>query len=142
MKVYTDYIQLTTQGNSDIIDITSQVEQIVNKSKINDGIVTVFVPGATGSVTTIEYEKELIKDTKEMFSEIIPENKLYHHNKTHFQGNATSHLRATLLGPSLCIPVTNSELQLGTWQQIVFIDFDNRPRNRKLIVKVIGVTKE
>lgn len=138
MKVYNGFIELVTHGNTDIIDITDAVEQEVNKSGLKEGFLLVFVPGATGGVTTIEYEKELVKDTKELFKEIVPENKQYYHNKTHTLGNATSHLRATLIGPSLVVPVTGGKLELGTWQQIVFIDFDNRPRNRKIIIKIIG----
>lgn len=141
LNIITDRIIFSTQGNTDIINITEYLSQIVANSQIYDGIVTVFVPGATGGVTTIEYEKELIKDTKEMFSEIIKDDKFYHHNTTHFPGNAASHLRATLIGPSLVIPISDGKLQLGTWQEVVFIDFDNRPRNRELIVKIIGVKK-
>lgn len=138
MKIYNNVIKFTTQGNTDIIDITDSVKEELVKSKINDGILLIFVPGATGAVTTIEYERELVKDTKELFQELVQENKQYHHNKTHSFGNATSHLRATLIGPSLVVPVTDGKLDLGTWQQIVFIDFDNRPRNRKIIIKIIG----
>lgn len=138
MKIYNNVIKFTTQGNTDIIDITDSVEEELVKSKINDGILLIFVPGATGAVTTIEYERELVKDTKELFQELVQENKQYHHNKTHSFGNATSHLRATLIGPSLVVPVTDGKLDLGTWQQIVFIDFDNRPRNRKIIIKIMG----
>lgn len=138
MKIYNNVIKFTTQGNTDIIDITNSVEEELVKSKINDGILLIFVPGATGAVTTIEYERELVKDTKELFQELVQENKQYYHNKTHSFGNATSHLRATLIGPSLVVPVTDGKLDLGTWQQIVFIDFDNRPRNRKIIIKIIG----
>ncbi|MEN3013653.1 MAG: secondary thiamine-phosphate synthase enzyme YjbQ [Endomicrobiia bacterium] len=141
LEIITEKIFLSTDGNIDIINITSYLSEIIAKKQIQDGILTVFVPGATGAVTTVEYEKELIKDTKEMFLEIIKENKTYHHNSTHFHGNATSHLRATIIGPSLTIPITDGKLHLGVWQEVVFIDFDNRPRDRELVVKIIGVKK-
>jgi len=137
-KFFTEYIKISTKGNIDIIDITAEISRLVDKSKISDGVLTVFVPGATGAVATIECEKGLIKDTKEMFLELVKENKSYYHNLSHTAGNATAHLRATLIGPSLTIPITDGELTLGVWQQVVFIDFDNRPRERKLVVKIIG----
>ncbi len=138
-EIITKKIKLKTKGNIDIINITDDLQKIVEEERVLDGILTVFVPGATGSVTTIEYEDELIKDTKEIFLELVKEDKVYRHNKTHFNGNATSHLRATLLGPSLVIPITENRLQLGVWQQVVFIDFDNRERNREILVKIIGL---
>jgi secondary thiamine-phosphate synthase enzyme len=137
-KFFTEYIKLSTKGNIDIIDITDELKKILIQSKVNDGILIVFVPGATGAVATIECEEGLIKDTKELFLDLVKEDKKYHHNLSHTVGNATSHLRATLLGPSLTIPIVDGELTLGVWQQVVFIDFDNRPRQRKLIVKIIG----
>ncbi|MCS7227702.1 MAG: secondary thiamine-phosphate synthase enzyme YjbQ [Endomicrobia bacterium] len=140
LKTYTGYIELNTQGDIDIIDITPQIEQKLKESKIYDGILNLFVSGATGAVATVEYEQELIKDTKNLFRELVKEEKTYYHNKTHAKGNAVSHLRATLIGPSLTIPITEGKLNLGIWQQVVFIDFDNRPRNRKLVVKIIGIT--
>jgi secondary thiamine-phosphate synthase enzyme len=139
IEVVTKKIKLKTKGNIDIINITDDLQKIVEQEKVIDGILTVFVPGATGSVATIEYEDELIKDTKEFFLELVREDKIYKHNRTHFNGNATSHLRATLLGPSLVIPITENRLQLGVWQHVVFIDFDNRERNREIIVKIIGL---
>lgn len=141
LEIITNKIFLSTKGNIDIINITQQLSKILSDSQIYDGILTVFIPGATGGITTIEYEKELVKDTREMFLEIIKEDKTYHHNFTHYPGNATSHLRATLIGPSLTIPIYEGKLQLGVWQEVVFIDFDNRPRDRELIVKIIGVKK-
>jgi secondary thiamine-phosphate synthase enzyme len=139
IEVVTKKIKLKTKGNIDIINITDDLQKIVEQEKVIDGILTVFVPGATGSVATIEYEDELIKDTKEFFLELVREDKIYKHNRTHFNGNATSHLRATLLGSSLVIPITENRLQLGVWQHVVFIDFDNRERNREIIVKIIGL---
>jgi secondary thiamine-phosphate synthase enzyme len=137
-KFFTEYIKLSTKGNIDIIDITDELQKILIQSKVNDGILIVFVPGATGAVATIECEEGLIKDTKELFLDLVKEDKKYYHNLSHTVGNATSHLRATLLSPSLTIPIVDGELTLGVWQQVVFIDFDNRPRQRKLIVKIIG----
>ncbi len=140
LKIYTGYIEFATKGDIDIIDITPYINSKLEESKVYDGILTLFVPGSTGAVATVEYEKELLKDTKDMFRELIKENKKYYHDTTHSQANAVSHLRSTLIGPSLTIPVTNGKLQLGVWQQVVFIDFDTRPRNRKLVVKIIGET--
>lgn len=138
IKFVTEYIKLSTKGDIDIIDITTELIKLVDKSEVYDGILTVFVPGATGAVVTIECEKGLIKDTKEMFLELVKENKQYQHNLSHTAGNATSHLRATLIGPSLTIPITDGKMEVGVWQHVVFIDFDNRPRERKLVVKIIG----
>lgn len=138
LKIYTGYIELATKGDIDIVNITSELNSKLKESKVYNGILTLFVSGATGAVATIEYEKELIKDTKNLFRELVKENKTYYHDTTHLHGNAVSHLRATLVGPSLTIPVTEGSLQLGIWQQVVFIEFDNRPRNRKLVVKIIG----
>ncbi|MCX7940256.1 MAG: secondary thiamine-phosphate synthase enzyme YjbQ [Endomicrobia bacterium] len=141
MKIYNGVIKLSTFGNTDIIDITELVCEELNKSGIKDGFLLVFVPGATGAVTTIEYEEELVKDTKDLFKNLVGDTGPYRHNKTHTFGNASSHLRATLIGPSLVVPITNGRLDLGTWQQIVFIDFDNKPRDRKIIVKILGLTE-
>ncbi len=138
IKFNTEYIVLSTKGSIDIIDITDELKKLLNRAKISDGILTVFVPGATGAVATIENEEGLIKDTKQMFLELVKENKNYYHDLSHAVGNATSHLRATLIGPSLTIPITDGELTLGVWQQVVFIDFDTRPRDRKLVVKIVG----
>jgi secondary thiamine-phosphate synthase enzyme len=138
IKFNTEYIVLSTKGSIDIIDITDELKKLLNRSKISDGILTVFVPGSTGAVATIENEEGLIKDTKQMFLELVKENKNYYHDLSHAVGNATSHLRATLIGPSLTIPITDGELTLGVWQQVVFIEFDTRPRDRKLVVKIVG----
>lgn len=142
IEIITKTVNLITKGNIDIINITKHLQEVLKKTEIYDGIMTVFVPGATGGITTIEYEKELLKDTKEMFFELIKEDKSYSHDTTHFHGNATSHLRATLIGPSLTIPITEGNLHLGVWQQVVFIDFDNRERNREIIIKIIGVKEK
>ena len=138
MTVYTDYISLSTQGNTDIKDLTSKVESVVKKSKVQNGMVLVFVPGSTASITTIEYEPGLLQDFPALMERIAPKNIEYEHHKRWHDGNGHSHVRASLMGPSLVVPVINGSLALGTWQQIVFVDFDNRSRNRKIIVQVQG----
>jgi len=138
MNVVTDNIRVSTKGNSDIIDITGKVEDVLKKHKLTDGILTVFVVGSTASVTTTEYEPGLRKDIPEMLERIAPSNKPYHHDNTWGDGNGYAHVRASFLGPSLVIPFSNSKLLLGTWQQIILIDFDNRPRNREIVVQLIG----
>ena len=136
--VVTKTIKLKTKGETDIIDITGKVASCVSESGLSSGIATVFVPGSTGSLTTIEYESGLIKDVKAAFEIIAPRDGEYHHNIRWQDGNGFSHVRAALLGPSLTIPFSDQELFLGTWQQIVLIDFDNRPRSRELIVQIVG----
>ena len=138
MAVITKQIQLSTRGDTDIIDITSQVSDHLGSSGLKHGIVTVFVPGSTAGITTIEYEPGLIKDLKRLFEEVASKKKEYNHNLRWHDGNGHSHVRAAFLGPSLCVPFSDKNLQLGTWQQIVLIDFDNRPRSRQLIVQIIG----
>jgi secondary thiamine-phosphate synthase enzyme len=131
-------IKLKTRGFSDIVDITADVEKIAQASGFKEGIVCITSAGATGSITTCEYEPGLVADLKEFFEKIIPEKKEYQHNLRWHDGNGFSHLRASLLGPSLSIPLSDKKLALGTWQQIIFIDFDNRPRDRRLLVQIIG----
>ena len=136
--VVSEMITLNTEGRNEIADITAGVVSIVRGSGISNGSVLVFVPGATGSVTTIEYEPGLIKDFPELLDKIIPENRDYEHNRTWHDGNGHSHLRASLIGPSLVIPVIDGEPVLGTWQQVVFLELDNKPHIRKIIVQVSG----
>lgn len=136
--VITERIKLKSKGDTDIIDITDQVSACLKGAGIKDGIVTVFVPGSTGALTTIEYEPGLIDDLRQAFEVVAPRKGEYHHNLRWQDGNGFSHVRAALLGPCLTIPFCNRVLQLGTWQQIVFIDFDNRPRSRELIVQIMG----
>jgi len=138
MVVKTERIVFNTRGNCDIIDITEMVSKKLNSVQIKDGIVTVFVIGSTGGLTTVEYESGLIKDISELFEKIIPSNRTYHHDDTWHDGNGHSHLRASLLGPSLTVPFESGQLLLGTWQQIIFIDFDIRKRNRELVLQFIG----
>jgi secondary thiamine-phosphate synthase enzyme len=136
--VTTDKISLSTRGHCDIIDITPQVEQQLAKAKVDSGTVTIFVTGSTAGVTTIEYESGLISDFKEMWQRLVPENIHYAHDRAWGDGNGYSHIRASLLGASLVIPFSHKRLALGTWQQIVLIDFDNRPRSRQVVVQVMG----
>lgn len=138
MSVITKHLKFATQGHTDIIDITEKVAQCVEESEPRQGIVTIFVPGATGGITTVEYESGLIKDLKGAFERLASEKIEYAHNLRWKDGNGYSHVRASLLGPSLTVPFVKGSLQLGTWQQIIFIDFDNRPRNRELLVQIMG----
>ncbi len=138
MGVITKKISLETKGNTDIIDITDRVKDIVASEKIKNGTVTVFVPGSTGAITTIEYESGLIKDLKRMFQEVASQEKEYAHNLAWGDGNGHSHVRAALIGPSLTVPLIDKSMELGTWQQIILIDFDNRSRSRNLIVQIVG----
>jgi secondary thiamine-phosphate synthase enzyme len=131
-------LELNTTGNGQMTDITAEVSRAAAESGIKDGIVTVFVPGATGAVTTIEYESGLEKDFAELIERLVPQGKEYAHNARWGDGNGHSHLRASLLGPSLTVPLTDGALTLGTWQQIVFVDFDTRSRMRNLIVQIVG----
>jgi secondary thiamine-phosphate synthase enzyme len=138
MTVVTKDITLQSKGNCDIIDITSQVAKNVEESGVNSGIVTLFIVGSTAGITTIEYEPNLVSDFKHMWDRVIPQSIHYEHNKTWGDGNGHSHVRASTLGASLIIPFANKQLILGTWQQIVFVDFDNRPRSRKLAIQILG----
>ena len=138
MAVVTKKIKFSTKGETDIIDITSEAQRCVSRSKLTQGVVTVFVPGATGGITTIEYEPGLVKDLKELLDKIAPRSAPYAHNISSGDGNGYSHMRASLLGPSLTVPFSGGNLTLGRWQQIIFIDFDNRPRDRELIVQIMG----
>ena len=138
MVVKTTKISLQSKGFNDIIDITNSVAEAIKESMLSSGIATVFIPGSTGGITTIEYEPGLLKDILEMLEKIAPQNARYHHDQTWHDGNGFSHVRSALIKASLTIPFVDSALTLGTWQQIVFIDFDNRPRERTLICQIIG----
>ena len=138
MKVISKSIQLSSKGQDDVIDITKQVSNVVKDSKIENGTVTIFVVGSTAAITTIEYEPGLINDFPEMLSRIIPKNVEYEHDNTWHDGNGHSHVRASLVGPSLTVPIIDSKLTLGTWQQIVLLEMDTRPRNRTLILQIMS----
>ncbi len=131
-------LQILTEGENDIIDITGDVEKFLNNSKITDGVVSIFVSGSTAGLTTMEYEDGLIKDLKIFFEEIVPHTKKYFHDYSFPRGNGFSHIRASVLGPSLVIPFESKRLSLGTWQQIVLIDFDIRKRERTIHLDIIG----
>ncbi|MGH7835319.1 MAG: secondary thiamine-phosphate synthase enzyme YjbQ [Candidatus Binatia bacterium] len=138
MKVQTKKLTEKTQGRCDIIDVTPKVQREIQKANFQNGLATLFVSGSTASLTTIEYEPGLIQDLKEFLEKLIPSNRKYHHDDRWGDDNGFSHLRASLLGPSLQVPVENGRLLLGTWQQIVLLDFDNRPRTREIRLQLIG----
>jgi secondary thiamine-phosphate synthase enzyme len=138
MTVKTDSIRLTTKGHTQIIDITDKIQAIITKHAVLDGQVLVFIPGSTGGLTTVEYEPGLLKDLPEAYERIAPAGGKYHHDATWGDGNGYAHIRASLTGPSLTVPISGGKMTLGTWQQIVFIDFDNRSRTREIIVQVSG----
>ena len=136
--VLTKRISLQTKGQCDIIDITPQVEQQVAEADINDGTVTIFVAGSTAGVTTIEAESGLLSDFQSAWERIVPKNIPYHHDRRWGDGNGFSHGRASLLGASLAVPFNNHRLSVGTWQQIVVIDFDNRARSSQIVLQIMG----
>ena len=138
MEIETHSIPVKTKGNCDIIDLTPQVQQIVNDAGFIEGSVLIFAGGSTAGITTIEYEPGLLKDYPAFFNKIIPENITYEHDNTWHDGNGHSHVRAALQGASLTVPFNNGNLLLGTWQQIILVDFDNRPRRREIVVQVTG----
>jgi len=136
--VVTKKISLQSKGNCDIIDITPQVEKQVTEANINSGMATVFVTGSTAGVTTIEFEPSLVSDFKAMWERQVPQNIPYDHDRRWGDGNGYSHVRASLLGSSLTVPFNDKRLTLGTWQQIILVDFDNRPRSREIVLQIIG----
>jgi len=136
--IITGHIQLSTRGNTDCVDITGNCRSILSNSGLKNGTITVFNPGSTGGITTIEFEPNLVKDLKESLEVLAPADKVYEHQKTWHDDNGSSHIRSAVIGPSLTIPFVGGELTLGTWQQIVFCDFDTRPRERELVVQVTG----
>lgn len=138
MTVKTNSISIHTKGNADIHNITDQIANAISSSGLKDGTVTIFCPSSTSALTTIEYESGAVSDLRRLFDEIIPVNREYAHNERWHDGNGHSHVRAALLGPSITIPFVDRQLTLGTWQQVIYVDFDNRPRQRKLIVQLVG----
>lgn len=136
--VITKKISLETKGECDIIDITLQVGQQVAETDITDGTVTLFVAGSTAGLSTIEFESGLLADFENMWERNVPRNIPYNHDNRWGDGNGYSHVRSSLLGASLVIPFTDKRLSLGTWQQIILVDFDNRPRSRQIIVQIMG----
>lgn len=138
MPTYTAEIRLETKGEPQIVDITRQVEEHVKASRIHNGLVTVFNPGSTGAITTIEYEPGLLQDLPAALERIAPKGATYQHHLRWHDGNGHSHVRAAIIGPSITLPIIDGRLPLGTWQQIVFLELDVRPRSRRLIVQAVG----
>jgi secondary thiamine-phosphate synthase enzyme len=142
MEITSSYLSFSTTGDTDIIDITRHVSDWITEAGIEEGHVLLFVPGSTAALTTIEYDRGAIGDLKEAIERLAPEGAYYRHNERWGDGNGHAHVRAALLGPSLSVPVIQKRLALGTWQQIVFIDFDNRPRERRILVQLTGMKKQ
>src|SRR3990167_1656125 len=133
-------ITLKTKGHTDIIDLTAKVGEVVKRSKINNGFALVFVTGSTAAITTLEYEVGVISDMKETLDKLILEEFNYHHHQKWGDRNGAAHLKAAIIGPDLLLPIGDSALELGRWQQIVLIDFDERPREREIIVKCFNAS--
>jgi secondary thiamine-phosphate synthase enzyme len=138
MKIINEKLKLSTKGNPDLINITDKLSRILEACGLQNGMLIIFVVGSTAAITTFEYEPGLVKDTREMFEKLIPQKQHYHHDDTWADANGFSHLRASLQGPSLVIPFEGAKLLLGTWQQVVLAEFDNRARQREIIVQLIG----
>lgn len=129
-------LKYSTAGHNEVINLTPDLEKAVRESKIKDGLVLIFVSGSTAAITTLEYEPNLIQDFKNILEKLIPEKSNYLHNQTWSDNNGYAHLRASLIGQSLTVPIERGKLVLGTWQQIILVDFDNRPREREVIIKI------
>ncbi|HJL55181.1 MAG: secondary thiamine-phosphate synthase enzyme YjbQ [Candidatus Thalassarchaeaceae archaeon] len=135
-SIRTERLAIETRGDAEMVDITRDVQGVVREAGMNEGQVLLFCVGSTGGLTTIEYEPGLIRDFPDMFDRLIPKDIRYRHDDTWHDGNGHSHCRASLLGPSLTIPVQGGQMLLGTWQQIIFVDFDNKPRSRELVIQL------
>ncbi|MDD3717339.1 MAG: secondary thiamine-phosphate synthase enzyme YjbQ [Actinomycetota bacterium] len=138
MAVIKEKLEFKTGGDAHIVEITGEIGGLLRKTALEDGIVNVFVPGATGAITTLEHEPGVCRDFQELFDFIAPVERDYYHNRRGVDSNGHSHVRAGLLGPSLTVPFQSGKLQLGTWQQVVFVDFDEVPRERTLVLTFIG----
>ena len=138
MEVLTKHIKISTHGNSEVVDITQHIVDILNQQRMKEGHVTIFVVGSTASISTTEFEPGLRKDIPEMLERIAPSNTRYHHDDTWGDGNGHAHVRASILGPSLIVPFSEGKLLLGIWQQIILIDFDNKARHRDIVVQLMG----
>ena len=136
--VVTEYITFETDGFCDQVDITEMVQERVDAAEMENGIALIFVPGSTGALTTMEYEPGLRKDVENLMEQLAPQDVEYAHDLTWGDGNGFSHIRSSLMGTSFAAPVVGGQLLLGTWQQIVFLDFDNRSRSRRLVVQMVG----
>ena len=140
LTLHNDKIIENTSGFCDIIDITAKVKAIIEATRVQNGLATLWVSGSTAALTTIEYEPGLIQDLKELLEKLVPSDKSYHHGARWGDDNGFSHLRASLFGPSLALPISDGRPLLGTWQQVVLVDFDNRPRRREIVVQILGGT--
>ena len=138
MKVQIEHIAVKTRGNSDMIDITDQAKTVLSQAGVKDGVITFFIAGSTAGITTVEYEPGLLRDLPDAFERIAPQGQRYFHDATWHDGNGHSHVRASLLGPSLTVPFRDGRLLLGTWQQIILVDFDIRSRHREVIMQILG----
>ncbi len=138
MKVVTKAIKVATAGENAVVDLTDGVRRAIGESGVASGVVTVFVPGSTAAVTTMEFEPGLVRDIPGVLERVSPKDGTYEHQKTWGDGNGHSHVKAALLGPSLTVPVVDGELALGTWQQIALLEFDIRPRTRRVILQIMG----
>jgi secondary thiamine-phosphate synthase enzyme len=138
MAIATETVSVQTKGDSDIHDLTKKVQALVDRHRLRHGQALVFVSGSTAGITTVEYEPGLLQDLPAAFERFAPRDMPYHHEETWHDGNGHSHVRASLLGPSLIVPIKDGKLLLGTWQQIILIDFDNRPRRREVVVQLTG----
>jgi len=138
INIHTKKIIEKTAGFCDVVDITGKIREEIRSQNFQSGLVSLFVSGSTAAVTTVEYEPGLVADLKEFVEKLIPSDERYHHDERWGDNNGFSHLRASLFGPSLAIPIENGQPLLGTWQQVVLLDFDNRPRTREIVVHIIG----
>ncbi len=138
MRVKSESIRVNTKGYNDVHDLTGIVREIVERSGLSDGLATVFVPGSTAGVTTIEFEGGVVEDLRQAFDRLVPAGITYRHDDRWGDGNGFSHVRAALCGPSITVPFSGATLALGTWQQIILVDFDNRPRSREVRIQIMG----
>lgn len=138
-EIVTLIISVQTRGDAQVLDLTGEIAQRIKQNRLDEGQALVFVPGSTAALTTVEFEPGLRRDLPEFFERLVPRDHRYHHDDTWHDGNGHAHVRASLLGPSLTVPVSKGALLLGTWQQIVLMDFDNRPRQREIVVQLSGI---
>jgi secondary thiamine-phosphate synthase enzyme len=138
LMLNTDYVSVKTKGRRDVIDLTPMIQGVVSKSGTTSGIAVAFIPGSTAAITAIEFEPGLIKDIDVFFERILPYGDHYHHHETWHDDNGAAHMQAAMIGPSLTVPIVDGRITLGTWQQIVLIDFDTRSRNREVVVQIIS----
>jgi len=137
-RVFTDFVEKSTKGPGDLLDLTPEITKVLERSGMEEGSVSIFVIGSTAGITTIEFEPGLVKDLNDLYQKLIPRGLDYAHHATWGDRNGFSHLRASLQGPSVTVPFTKGELQLGTWQQVVLAEFDDRPRKRRVVVQCLG----